>query len=288
MSATPLRWQVGAATVTSLVEACTDGIPAGFLLVDATADDIRGCDWLADDQARPDGTVSMGVQAFLVELPSYTVLVDPCVGNGKPRMLSLWNQLDLRWLDQLRATGVEPEAVDMVVHTHLHADHVGWDTHLVDGAWQPTFTNARHVYAGEELEYWRDLADPVGEAYEDSVAPVVAAGLADLVEIDADLGHGLRLVPTPGHTPGHVSLEITSGAELLMVTGDLIHHPAQMAHPEWAEVADSDPLVARATREAFLDTHAQAGTRLAGTHFPARPVGRVVAHAGRWRFDPED
>ena len=201
--AAPLRWQVGAATVTSLVEACTDGIPAGFLLVDATADDIAACDWLADDQARPDGTVSMGVQAFLVEMPSYTVLVDPCVGNGKPRMLPFWNQLDLPWLDQLRATR---RRAGSRRHGGAHAParrprrlgHPARRRRLAADLHE----RAPRLHGRGARVLRRDTADPAGEAYEDSVAPVVAAGLADLVEIDADLGHGLQLVPTPGHTPG--------------------------------------------------------------------------------------
>lgn len=281
-------WTVGSATVTAVVEACTPGIPAGFMIPDATADDIRSTDWLVDAQAGSDGTIAMSVQAFLLTMPGFTVLIDPCVGNGKTRALPFWNRLDIPWLDRLRAAGAEPESIDLVVHTHLHADHVGWDTHLVDGAWVPTFTNARHVYAGEELEYWRAHADEMaGEAYHDSVAPIVHAGLADIVEVDAELGHGLRFVSTPGHTPGHVSLEITNDDDGFVVSGDLIHHPAQMANPQWQEMADTDPVVSRATREAFLDTHALAGTRIAGTHFPVLPVGRVVAHAGRWKFETE-
>ena len=281
-------WTVGSATVTAVVEAYTPGIPAGFLLPEATADDIKHTDWLGDDQAGPDGSIAMSVQAFLLTMPGFTALVDPCVGNGKTRALPFWNLLDVPWLDRLRAAGKEPGDIDLVVHTHLHADHVGWDTHLDGGAWVPTFTNARHVYAGEELEYWRAHADEMaGEAYTDSVAPIVDAGLADIVEVDAELGHGLRFISTPGHTPGHVSLEITDDDDVFVVSGDLWHHPAQAAHPEWQEIADTDPVVSRATREAFLDAHALAGTRIAGTHFPSRPVGRVVAHAGRWKFEPE-
>ena len=281
-------WTIGDAKLTAIVEACTDGIPAGFLIPEATADAVRATEWLTDDQARPDGTVAMTVQAFLLQLPDVTVLVDPCVGNGKTRAMPFWNQLDLPWLAQLTAAGVAPDSVDVVLHTHLHADHVGWDTHLVDGEWRPTFVNAKHVYAGEELEYWKGQKGDLGaEAYDDSVAPILDAGLAELVECDAELGHGLRFVPTPGHTPGHVSLEITNVGHVLVVTGDLIHHPMQMAHPEWQEIADTDPIVSRATREAFLDAHALAGTRIAGTHFPVHPVGRVIPHDGRWRFEIE-
>jgi glyoxylase-like metal-dependent hydrolase (beta-lactamase superfamily II) len=175
----------------------------------------------------------------------------------------------------------------MVLHTHLHADHVGWGTHLVGGAWVPTFPNARYVYVGAELDYWRAGEQRTEEdVYADSVAPIVERGLADIVDADANLGDGLRFVPTPGHTPGHVALEVATNTEPLFITGDLIHHPAQFACPQWSEIADYDVAQARETRRAFVDAHAAAGTLLAGTHFPVRPVGRAVADGAVWRFEP--
>jgi glyoxylase-like metal-dependent hydrolase (beta-lactamase superfamily II) len=180
-----------------------------------------------------------------------------------------------------------PADIHLVVHTHLHADHVGWDTHLADGAWQPTFPNARHVYVGEELEYWRAKEQREHEdVYGDSVEPILDAGLGELVDANCDLGHGLRLFPTLGHTPGHASLEIVSNGAHIVVTGDLIHHPVQMAHPSWTEIADYDGALGIETRAAFLDEHATAGTLIAGTHFPTDPVGRVVADGNVWRFEP--
>ena len=157
----------------------------------------------------------MRVQAFVIELGGRVVVVDPCVGNGKKRSLPFWNEQTWPFLERFAAAGFAPERVDTVVHTHLHADHVGWDTRLEDGAWVPTFARARHLYTARELD-WCEEHDEPGNAgvYDDSIAPIFAAGLADMVDEDADLGGGLRLEPTPGHTPGHVSLWLESRGEV--------------------------------------------------------------------------
>jgi glyoxylase-like metal-dependent hydrolase (beta-lactamase superfamily II) len=284
----PERWTVGHATVTAIVEEQTPGVPAELFFPDASAGAVRDTEWLGEGFAAANGTISFRVQAFLIEQPGHITLVDPCVGNAKERTLPFWNQLNTPWLERLAETGVAPDAIDLVLHTHLHEDHVGWDTHLADGEWKPTFTNARHLYVGDELDYWRSAARPDAATMNmDSIDPIFAAGLADIVTADADLGHGLRLLSTPGHTPGHASVEVTSADERIVITGDLLHHPVQMAQPKWAEIADYDVALARETRHAFLDEHCRLGTRIAGTHFPTAPVGRIEPHNGAWRFAPE-
>jgi glyoxylase-like metal-dependent hydrolase (beta-lactamase superfamily II) len=152
----------------------------------------------------------------------------------------------------------------------------------------PTFTRARHLYTEGEVEHWNaDAQRREEDVWADSVQPVFDAGLADIVDEDADLGDGLRLAPTPGHTPGHTSLWIESGDERAVITGDLMHHPVQCAVPAWAEIGDTDAEQARATRRAFLEDVARSGVLVVGTHFPARPAGRVVADGEAWRFVPE-
>jgi glyoxylase-like metal-dependent hydrolase (beta-lactamase superfamily II) len=278
------RWTVGDVVVTSVVEAQTDHIPPAFFLPDATPEAVARHEWLVPDYADAEGNISLRVQAFVVEQPGRTVLVDPCVGNGKVRALPFWNDQSWPFLERLADAGFTPEAVDLVVHTHLHADHVGWDTHRVDGAWVPTFTAARHLYTERELAYARTGGEV--EVYDDSVKPILDAGLADVVDEDADLGGGLRLEPTPGHTPGHVSLWIESAGEVALVTGDIVHHPVQLAEPAWAEIADADTEQARTTRRQMLARAAARRALLVGTHFGTRPAGRVVAAGDAWRFEP--
>jgi glyoxylase-like metal-dependent hydrolase (beta-lactamase superfamily II) len=280
------RWKVGSATITSVVES-QDDIPPGFLLPDATEAMVQRHPWLVPDWADADGNIGIRIQAFVVEIDGTTVLVDPCVGNHKVRWLPMWNMLDTPFMDRLAAAGVVPTAVELVVHTHLHADHVGWDTHLDGDAWVPTFTNARHLYTEAELEHVRTFLLPGEDVYGDSIAPIFDAGLADVVEPDADLGHGLRLEPTPGHTPGHTSLWVESDGEVAVCIGDFMHSPLQFAEPHLAEIADADADLARETRARMLRALARTGALVLGAHFPSRPGGRVIAAGDAYRFHAE-
>lgn len=279
------RWTVGAARVTSVVEDENTGIPPEFFFPDATAEVVAEHGWLVPDFAGADGTIGLRVQAFVIEVGHRTILVDPCVGNGKPRGFPFWSEQQWPFMDRFDAAGLVPEAVDTVVHTHLHADHVGWDTQLVDGSWVPTFSAARHLYTQAEIDWVQSAGEPAGEAWDDSIEPIFVAGLADIVDDDADLGDGLRLEPTPGHTPGHASVWLTSEGETALITGDILHHPVQTAVPEWAEIGDVDADLARETRRRMFTRAADTGALVLGTHFPSRPAGRIVVDGDAWRFE---
>ncbi len=242
------RWTVGDITITSVVEAETAHIPPEFFFTGIDAAAVREQPDLVPDFADTDGNITLRVQALVIDQPGRRVLVDPCVGNAKQRALPFWHEQSFPFLERFAAAGFDAPSIDVVVHTHLHADHVGWDTQLVDGTWVPTFTGARHLYTAAEVEYLRTNPMPGEDVYGDSVEPIVDAGLADIVEPDTDLGGGLRLEATPGHTPGHVSLWVESGGETALVTGDFVHHPAQLARPGWSEIGDDDPTTAEATR----------------------------------------
>lgn len=284
------QWKVGDVTITSVVEEETWGVPPEFFFPEADADAVLRHAWVVPDFASASGKVALRIQALVVEAGGRRVLVDPCVGNLKPRSFPFWNEQTWPFMERFTEAGFDPVDIDLVVHTHLHADHVGWDTHLDGGSWVPTFTGARHLYTQRELDALRGPAgSPDDDAvHADSVVPIFDAGLADVVDEDADLGGGLRLEPSTGHTPGHVSLWIESGDELAIVTGDFIHHPVQCAEPTWAEIGDADVEQARATRRRMLGRAAESGALVIGTHFPNRPAGRVVADAasGAWRFVP--
>ena len=282
------RWAVGEATITSVVEDETHHIPPEFFFPAATAAEVAAYDWLVPDFADADGNVALRVQAFVVEIGARRVLVDPCVGNGKPLPIPFWNDMTWPFFERFTDAGFDAAGIDTVVHTHLHADHVGWDTHLADGAWVPTFTNARHLYIERELEFFKLESTPGTQGvYPVSIAPVFDAGLADLVTDDADLGDGMRLEASVGHTPGHVSLWIESADARVLITGDFLHNPVQCARPEWNEIGDEDAEAALATRRRMLARAAETGALVLGTHFSSRPAGRVVAHGEAWRFVPE-
>ena len=279
-------WKVGAATITSVVEDQSE-LPPGLLFPEANEEMVQRHPWLVPDWADAAGGISLRTQAFVVEIDGLTVLVDPCVGNGKVRWLPVWNDLDLPFLERFADAGFSPGAVELVMHTHLHADHVGWDTHLEGDDWVPTFTAARHLYTQAELDFVRTAALPGEDVYGDSIAPIIEAGLADVIEPDTDLGHGMRLEPSPGHTPGHTSLWIESNGEHALITGDFMHHPLQFAEPQVAEIADADVEVARETRTRMMREMSRTGALVLGTHFPSRPAGRVIVDGDVWRFVAE-
>jgi glyoxylase-like metal-dependent hydrolase (beta-lactamase superfamily II) len=269
-----------------VVENQIDHIPPEFFFADATTDAVGRHSWLVPDYADTAGRISLRVQAFVVRFDDLTVLVDPCVGNGKVRALPFWHDQSWPFLERLMDAGVSPDDVDLVVHTHLHADHVGWDTRRDGDAWVPTFSRARHLYTEADLAYAKSSPMDGEDVFGDSIAPIFEAGLADVVAPDADLGHGLRLQPSPGHTPGHVSLWIESDGETALITGDFLHHPVQFAEPDWAEIADVDVELARKTRRRMMGRAAETGALVLGTHFSGRPAGKVVSHGDRWRFLP--
>ncbi|MFV2039443.1 MAG: MBL fold metallo-hydrolase [Acidimicrobiales bacterium] len=224
----------------------------------------------------------------MIERGGRTVLVDPCVGNSKRLALDFWNNLRLPWLERFTAAGFDPATVDMVVHTHLHEDHIGWDTHLIEGQWVPTFVNARHVYVGAELDYARREDRRLHEdPFADSIAPILDAGLGWEVGPAADLGDGLQLLSTPGHTPGHVSLVVDTGADDLVLSGDLSHHQIQFQNPGLAETADWDIGLARRTRSEFFSEFSRTGSIIGGAHFAVEPVGRIEPIGSQWQFRAE-
>jgi glyoxylase-like metal-dependent hydrolase (beta-lactamase superfamily II) len=192
------------------------------------------------------------------------------------------------FLDDIAAAGYPRDSIDTVLCTHLHVDHVGWNTMLVDGKWQPTFPNARYLIGRKEWEHWRseDAAQRRGDdIIGDSVRPIFDAGLADLVEMNHVVGDGVWLEPTPGHTPGHVSVRISSRGEDAIITGDCMHHPCQIARPHWSSAADSDVDAARTTRLAFLERYADGPVLVIGTHFATPTAGHITRDGDVYRLD---
>jgi glyoxylase-like metal-dependent hydrolase (beta-lactamase superfamily II) len=264
--------------------------PATWLFPDATPDAVaRHRAWLAPHFADGDGRLLQSIHAFVVRAPDLTVVVDTCVGNDKDRGgRKPFHMMQTSFLDDLRATGVSPESVDVVLCTHLHVDHVGWNTRLDNGRWVPTFPRARYLFARAEWEHWAgEASEDTRRIMADSVAPVLDAGLADLVDADHRVSDELWLEPTPGHTPGHVSVRLGSRGEDAVITGDLMHSPIQMAEPGWASHFDRDPEQARKTRRAFCERYADAPVTVLGTHFNHPTAGHIVRHAEAWRFVAE-
>ena len=269
-----LTWQIGDVRVTRIPESPPAGLPG--LLPDATPEAVAGHEWLAPylDEA---GRLLFSIHCLVLETPSRTIVVDTCIGNDKPRKIKAWDRLQTDFLERFEGLGFDRDRIDTVLCTHMHVDHVGWNTRLVEGVWMPTFPNARHLYAEKEWAWFDTAPEELGPIIEDSVRPIFAAGLADLVGSDHRVCDEVRLIPSEGHTPGHVSIVIESKGQQALITGDAIHHPCQIAHPEWASVADYDSKQSTQTRHDLL---ARVGDRVVlviGTHFTAPGAGHVVS-----------
>ncbi len=229
------------------------------------------------------GRLILPVQGYLLKTPRHTVLVDSCVGNGKTSPLfPEWHRRDdSRFMASLLAAGLTPDDVNYVLCTHLHIDHVGWNTRLEDGRWVPTFPNARYLLPSIDNDYFG--AEPE-EVYNESVLPVIEAGQAELVQPGHKLGDEVKLVPTPGHTPGHVSVLVTSGGQQAVITGDTMHSAAQCWHPEWHFAYDLDAEMAVASRRRLLEEAAEHDYRVLGSHVLLPSLGRVRAEGDAFRW----
>jgi len=281
-----MKWRIGEVTVTKIVEIEVTG-GSRFILPQATYEDVLPIAWLQPDFADERGRLKMSIHALVVEAPSHRIIVDTCLGNDKEnRRIPTWNKLQTSFLADLAAAGYARETIDTVVCTHLHVDHVGWNTILVDGRWVPTFPKARYLMGRVEYAHWTSQLEreDIAAVLADSVTPVRDGGLVDLVETDHRVCDEISLVPTAGHTPGHVSVRIASCGEEALITGDFMHHPCQIARPEWSSTADSDPLLARRTREQMLTRLAGTPTLVIGTHFAGRTAGHVVRDGDVFRL----
>ena len=278
-----LSWQVGAVRITQIVELTTASL-GPYVLPQATPERVQRESWL-----RPfcdaEGKIVLSIHSLVVESQGERLLVDTCIGNDKQRNYPRWNGMQSDFLERLGAAGYPAERIDTVMCTHMHVDHVGWNTRLVDERWVPTFANARYLFAEREWEYWREEPQEFGPVIEDSVQPIFDSGQAELVSQTHKVTDEVWLEPTPGHTPGHVSVHIASAGEEAVITGDMIHHPCQISHPEWSSSVDWDPEQSAETRNDFLQRYADQPVLVIGTHFAAPTAGRIVRDGKVFRLD---
>jgi glyoxylase-like metal-dependent hydrolase (beta-lactamase superfamily II) len=255
------------------------------IISQARPEAIAGIAWLAPHFADTLGNLKGVVQSFLVSDEVHRIVIDTCVGNDKSREgLEAFDDLQTDFLGRLSQLGWEPETVTHVVCTHLHFDHVGWNTQRVEDEWRPTFANARYVFCSPEFDYWRSYPEKEIEAQRsgirDSVLPIVEAGLATYLEPDGTIVPGVTFLATPGHTPGHCSVSIESNDERGVITGDVMHHPCQIARPTWSTLSDYDPDLARENRQRLLASVVGTNTVVIGSHFAPPTAGRVLQSEG--------
>lgn len=244
-------------------------------------------DWLEPQHLGADGIVQVAFQTWALRSEGRTILVDTGIGNDKPRpAVAAWDHLSLGYLDNLAAAGIAPEEVDLVVNTHLHVDHVGWNTRLVEGSWVPTFPNATYLMPRLDFAHFDPANNPdikggVNEnVFEDSIAPVHAAGQVRLWEDEYVIDGSLRLVAAPGHTPGASVVVLESGTERALFAGDLVHSPMQFAHPDHHSCFCEDPAAARASRGKLLGWAADQRALVLPAHFSGQTALRIERAAG--------
>lgn len=278
-----MAWSIGKVKITKIVEMEMTG-GTRFILPQATPQQIQSMPWLTPQFASAEGRLTMSVHSWVVETPTRRIVVDTCIGNDKQgRGVPHWNGLNKPFLQDLEHAGYPADSIDTVICTHLHVDHVGWNTRLVDGRWVPTFAKARYLFGRVEYDYWKTHSTDAAHAavFADSVQPVIDAGIVDLVSSDATIDDEITLIPTPGHSPGHVALHIRSEGEEAVLAGDVAHHPCQMARLDWSSSFDSDPLQSIETRRRLFSRFADTPTLLFGGHFGP---GRIVRDGDAFRL----
>jgi glyoxylase-like metal-dependent hydrolase (beta-lactamase superfamily II) len=274
-----LKLGAGDLTIHRIIEQETTFLPALELLPALTPE------LLAENRAwmRQTGAIDASdvlilcFQSYIVKTPHHTILVDSCIGNDKPRPRPNWNmKTDDTYLRALAASGFSAGDIDFVMCTHLHTDHVGWNTRLEGGRWVPTFPNARYVFAETEFAYWKEqhAKTPV-PPFGDSVLPIVEANKADIVRNDFAIGDHVRVLPTPGHTPGHAAFSFGRGRDDAVISGDLMHSPLQTRYPELSVKFDVDQAAAATTRRTFLERYCDTDTLCCTAHFPSPSTGKI-------------
>ena len=277
-----LKWQIGNVRITQIVELTTASL-GPHLLPQATPEVLGAIDWM-QPFVDADNRLVLSMHSLIVESGDQTIMVDTCIGNDKQRNYPRWNMMQGDFLEKFAAAGFTTEQIDTVLCTHMHVDHVGWNTRLVDGRWEPTFANADYLFAQDEWTHWKDEEQEYGPVIEDSVQPIFDAGKAVLVGQSHQVCDEVWLTPTPGHTPGHVSVHIRSQGEEGIITGDMIHHPCQIKHPQWSSLADHDANLAAHTRQSFVEQYAEQPVLIIGTHFAGPTAGHIVRDGDTFRL----
>lgn len=275
-----LTFKAGDLTIHRIIEQETTFLAAQEMLPGLTPEllaENRG--WMQQAKALDAKDVLiLCFQSYVVKTPHHTILIDSCIGNDKPRpQRPKWNmKTDDTYMRALAAAGMSVGDIDYVMCTHLHVDHVGWNTRLENGRWIPTFPKAKYVFGKTEFDYWAEThaRTPV-PVIEDSVMPIVEAKRFELAGDEAAIGDHVRLLPTPGHTPGHTAFRLGRGRDEAVFSGDLMHSPIQALYPEMSVKFDVDQVAAGKTRRSFLERYCDTDTLCCTAHFPSPSVGRI-------------
>ena len=278
---------IGEASIARIEEMYTAGWDAPAFFPDWRLDAVeRHFSWMVPNHFDPTkNSLKLSIHSWLLRIGRRTVLVDTCIGNHKERPTRPeWHRMETRYLARLAEAGIRPEEIDMVMCTHLHADHVGWNTRLDNGRRVPTFPNARYVFTKADYDHYlaqeRAGKEPNRGSFRDSVLPVVEAGLAQIVNGDEALDAHLALERAPGHTPGSVLVKLASAGKRAVFCGDVLHHAIQIYHPDWNSFVCADAALARASRRKVLEQCSGSDALLMPAHFGTPFVCHIEAKDG--------
>jgi glyoxylase-like metal-dependent hydrolase (beta-lactamase superfamily II) len=289
MSAETIKhWRVGDVEIARIVEVNGWVDDITMLLPDVTPEYVQQFKWLVPHFATPDGKMIISFQCFVLRSKGRNVMIDTCIGADRDREFPVFTNMQTTFLEDLAAAGFPHESITDVLCTHLHFDHVGWNTRKVNGQWVPTFPQARYYFGRKEWEHWKFLRDTNGyhhmEHLTDAIDPVMNAGLVDLIEPDFRITDEVSLIPTPGHTPGHVSVLIESCGQSAVITGDMMHNPIQIAVPAVEGRFDMDKTQGAATRCEFVQRFNNTDTLVIGSHFSDPTSGHIVPDGNAWKL----
>jgi glyoxylase-like metal-dependent hydrolase (beta-lactamase superfamily II) len=286
-----MKWKVDDVTITKITEIVYPEFSE--VLPTATPEYVQNVKWLFPHFVTPEGKLTLSIHSLIVDTPTAKLVVDTCIGNDRNRdPMAVMSNLNTSYLEDMKAAGYPPESINYVLCTHLHLDHVGWNTRLQNGKWVPTFPKAQYIMEKKEIDFYGNIDPNAKEdfmqvqrrVYDDSIKPIFDAGLAKPVEGAPQICEGVRLLPTPGHTPGHCSVIIESKGAKAMITGDFIHHPVQFHDPGIATPFDVDNAAAIATRRRVFAEYADTPTLIIGTHFAGPTAGKLVRDGDGYRL----
>jgi glyoxylase-like metal-dependent hydrolase (beta-lactamase superfamily II) len=289
--------RIGPYTITRIEEMLTPGFRPEFLFPDFDAQVLQSHPQLKTEGFWHAGSERLmsSMHSWLLQSEQHTILIDTGCGNLKTRALPLFerfHQLQHPYLERLRAAGVAPEDVTLVINTHLHVDHVGWNTRLEGGRWVPTFPRARYIWGAAEWAHWSAQGQGSAKLPEnlpviaDSVQPVVDAGLSELADDISTVLPGLSLQSLPGHTAGQMMVVLDDGQQCAVFPGDALHQPLQVYRPDWNSRFCEDAQTARHSRHRLLEFCAERQALLFPAHFGAPHAGCIRRKAAAYSFEP--
>ena len=256
------------------------------LIPNATPDNLKKIPWLDQTFLSEKQGLEIVVQLFVIESNDKIIIVDTCIGNHKDLTYLPWANKQSKFLEKIQAAGVVQTEVDYIVCTHIHLDHIGWNTTKINNVWEPTFPNASYIFSEKEFQHAKKYENKLhGNIIEESINPVIKSGQAMFISPPYSIDNNVTIIGTPGHTPGHTSVVVNYNNLNIIITGDKIHHPCQIACPDWNSYYDFDKDLSIKTRRRILEKNAGQNSILIGSHFSGSSFGQIIKDGDKYAFD---